>query len=30
MLILRVNENKNESFHYTDGGLLMWFDWQVC
>lgn len=30
MLTMRVNENKNESFHYTDGGLLMWFGWQVC
>lgn len=30
MLAMRVNENKNESFHYTDGGLLLWFGWQVC
>lgn len=30
MPTLRVNENKNESFHYTDGGLLLWLDWQVC
>lgn len=30
MLTKRVNETQNQSFHYTDGGLLMRFGWQVC
>ena len=30
MLTMRVNENKDDSSHYTDGGLLLWFGWQVC
>ena len=30
MLTRRVNENKDDSSHYTDGGLLLWFGCQVC
>lgn len=30
MLTTRVNENNDDSSHYTDGGLLLWFGWQVC
>lgn len=30
MLTKRVNETQNQSFHSTDGGLLMRFGWQVC
>lgn len=30
MLTKRVNENANQSFHYTDGGLLRRSGWQVC
>lgn len=30
MLTRRVNENKDDSSHYTDGSLLLWFGCQVC